>query len=175
MIYWVSFNNGMPPTKECWSALLYDLYCCDYTVNWSYVVNILHSSFASWLRSWRGRNHSSVLIRMVQTLVGPLSLQVNWMAGLKDIIWLEAAMTQCIRHVLIFTKTHLVLAKNKCAQYNCNCIYGKFVQRSNAQNLPPLNSPSKRWRIHLATAMHAVYQQKPWCCSIGSGFYSSCC
>ena len=175
MIHWVPFNNAVPLIKECCSALLYDLYCCDNTVNWSYVVNILHSSFASWLRSWRGRNHSAVLIRIAQTLVGPLSLQVNWMTHSKDIIWLQAAMTQCIRGVLIFTKTHLVLAKNKFAQYNCRCIYGKFVQRSNAQNLPPQNYPSKRWWIHLATAMHAIYLQKPWCYSIGSGFHSSCC
>ncbi len=34
-------------------ALLYDLYHCDYMVNGSFSVNILHCSFAKWLRLWR--------------------------------------------------------------------------------------------------------------------------
>ena len=39
--------------KEYSYALLYNLYHCDYMVNGSFSVNILHCSFAKWLRSQR--------------------------------------------------------------------------------------------------------------------------
>ena len=63
---------------ECSSTLLYDLYCCVYTVNWSFIVNILHYSFAKWPRSWREEIIASCWSGWHKTPLRPSSLCVNF-------------------------------------------------------------------------------------------------
>ena len=154
MTHWVTFNNNLPLTKECRLTLLYDLYCCQYTVNGFFFVNIPHYFFAKRHRLQREKTKVPCKSGWHSTPLGPTSLCVDWMMTLKDIIWLQVAMLQYISHMLIFTKS--LVPRTSLPTVIATAIQATVYTGSNVHKASSIDSPSKRWQIILATAMYVI-------------------